>query len=139
MEGVVVVKEPEDYYVNITSAENDVMRHLGGKAATEVILGGIDLGGKRDIKAAYDIIYKFVDDLCGYGFNKYLRYEPSQSVLARIDTVMSEELEKYYKKTQKIILDNRNFHEALTKALVEKKTLTQKDIIRIKQSLKIAV
>lgn len=138
-EGVVVTHQAEDYCVNKKTQENDIMRHLGGKAATEAVLGGLDLGSKSDIRQAYDIVYNFVEDLCAYGFDKLLRYEPSQTLLTKKDIVIAEEMEKYYKKAQKLILDNRDFHAALTKELVDKKTLTQKDIVRIKQSLKIAV
>ena len=51
--------------------ENRVISLLGGKAATEIIYGEVDVGANSDIHRVVNIVERFVDNYCSYGFNKF--------------------------------------------------------------------
>lgn len=127
-EGVTVIKKPDNYMISQQAKEHEVIRKLGGKAATEMVYGLIDLGCNTDLHQAFDTVERFVDNYCAYGFDAFEGRNSSGYLLEKKDRIISQEMDKYYKKAKQIIADNRSFLDELTKELVEKKTLTHKDI-----------
>ena len=104
--------------------ETRVMYLLAGKAATEICYGVVDTGANSDLTRAFDIVHRFVDDYCSYGFNKFVfSSSPSDEVLDRRDSRVAIEMENYYNKVRQLLVENRAKLDAITKRLVEEKTL----------------
>jgi cell division protease FtsH len=113
--------------------ENRVMCLLAGKAAIEVCYGMVDPGANEDLKRAFDIVHRFVDDYCSYGFGQFVFDRPSNGVLDRRDSRVAAEMEHYYAQAKQLIIDNRAKLDKLTARLIEEKTLLGdqvQDIIR---------
>lgn len=127
-EGVTVIRRPEDYKISKKAQEHEVIRKLGGKAATEMVFGTVDMGCKNDIYEAGILVSEFVDGLCAYGFDTTEINRPSEYQQAKRDRNISQEMSRYYQRAKEIIADNRDLLDELTKGLLEKKTLTYRDI-----------
>ena len=127
----------EDYFKSKKFMENRVISLLAGKAATEIVLGNNDVGSNNDLHRAFNIVTRFVDDYCCYGFQYFEgicgRVE-GNSVLESKQKLVALEMEKYYQQAKKILIDNRQFLDKLTDALVENKVLVYGDIQNIKAS-----
>ena len=90
------------------------------------------------IHRAIDITERFVDHYCGFGFDKFeFQDKSSNDLLSRKELQVFTELEKYYQETKKMLIDNREFLDKVANQLVEKETLTCKDIKEIRESCKI--
>ena len=137
--GVTVYKQNEDYFFDLKFMENRVMSMLAGKAAIEVVFGDIDVGCDNDLHRAYNIAKRFVDDYCGYGFDNregiLIDTTPGRAVADRKETIVSFQMQQYYQKTKKLLIENRGFLDALANELMEKKTIVHADIQRIKGSI----
>ena len=125
--------QPEEYWVKKEYMENRVTVILGGKASTEIIFGETDVGANNDLHRAFDIVERFTDDYCSNGFDRWIqgRMHPN-SVLERRDMQMAFEMETFYKKAKKILIDNREFLDKLAQALMNKDVLTSVEIEAIK-------
>ena len=97
---------------------------LAGKAATELCYGAVDTGTISDLRRAFDIVHRFVDDYCSYGFDKFVyTSDSSNDVLARRDAQVATEMDRYYAQTKQLLTKNRAKLEKLTAQLVAEKTL----------------
>ncbi|MCR4648154.1 MAG: AAA family ATPase [Lachnospiraceae bacterium] len=134
-EGFTHSKRNKDYAEIKELKENDVIISLGGKAATELILGEDDQGCNSDLHRVYRIVSEFVDDTCDNGFNSFLRRESSQNTRENKDRIVAYEINRYYKTAKQILVHNRDFLEAVEKELVKKKSITRKDIERLKETV----
>lgn len=129
--------QPEEYWIKKQYMENRVTVLLGGKAATEVCFGETDVGANSDLHRAFDIVERFVDDYCSNGFDRWIQNRnPSQGLLERQSSQISFEMENFYKKAKKIIIDNREFLDKLAQALMNKDVLTSVEIEAIKATCK---
>ena len=112
---------------------------LGGKAATETVLSRVDVGCVDDIRRAYSMVSRFVDDFCAYGFDAFTKREfympPSEALVSRKERLVAQEMERYYRRAKKILVENRNFLDKLVAELLERKTLSQKDIKELRARL----
>lgn len=138
--GVTSYYQPDRYFHAKKYMENRVLALLAGKAATEVKYGETDVGANSDLHRAFDIVTRFIDDYCTYGFESWVENycECSDDLFARKNTQVYTELQRYYHAARKILIRNREFLDKLASALVEKKTLIGKDVRAIKVSCKIA-
>ncbi|WP_026527998.1 AAA family ATPase [Butyrivibrio sp. VCD2006] len=127
-EGVTVIRRPEDYKISKKAQEHEVIRKLGGKAATEMVFGTVDMGCKNDLYKAGDLVSEFVDGLCAFGFDSTEINRPSEYLQAKRDWRISQEMARYYQQAKEIIVENRGLLDVITKELLEKKTLTYRDI-----------
>ena len=135
-EGFTHIHKKEDYAVIKELQENDVITSLGGKAATEVLLGEDDQGCHSDLGRVFSIVREFVDDTCDFGFNSFdCSANSSQNLLENKDRIVAYEINRYYKTAKKTLVENRDFLEAIEKELVEKKSITFRDIERIKEEV----
>ena len=125
----------EHYFSSISYMKERVIALLGGKAATEIVFAEADVGCNRDMHRAFDIVERFVDNYCEFGFDKFERGSSSNTLYEKKETFVHAELDRYYIQAKKIITENRAFFDKLVSALMEKKTLTSKDIAKIKSSL----
>ena len=122
--GIISLHRDEGYFHHKKMMENRVMCLLAGKAAIEVCYGVIDPGANDDLKRAFDIVHRFVDHYCSYGFGQFVFDQfPSNGVLDRRDSRVAAEMEHYYAQTKQLIIENRETLDKLTNRLVEEKTL----------------
>lgn len=135
--GITSVRKPDDYNFNVVAQENEVIRSLGGKAATEMIYGTFDLGCIDDLQRALDLVTIFVDNYCAYGFDAFEGCNPSQYLLESKDRKVAKEMDRYYRKSKQIIAENRGFFDAMVQELLKEKTLTKKQIRSIRDSVMI--
>ena len=122
--GIISLHRDEGYFHHKKMMENRVMCLLAGKAAIEVCYGVIDPGANDDLKRAFDIVHRFVDHYCSYGFGQFVFDQcPSNGVLDRRDSRVAAEMDHYYAQTKQLIIDNRAKLDKLTARLIEEKTL----------------
>ena len=92
--------------------------------AIEICYGVVDPGANEDLTRAFDIVHRFVDRYCSYGFDQVVFDEhPSIGVLDRRDSRVASEMEHYYALTKQLIMDNREKLDKLAARLIEEKTL----------------
>ena len=106
---------------------------LAGKAATEIVFGEADTGANNDLHRAFDIVQRFADNYCSYGFGYWEERDSSPNRLSRREDRISADMEMYYARARKILIDNRAFLEGLAKRLQEKDTLVSSEIKEIKE------
>ena len=135
--GITSVRKPDDYNFSVVAKENEIIRSLGGKAATEMIYGTFDLGCDGDLHKAFDLVTTFVDNYCAYGFDAFEGCNPSQYLLESKDRKVAKEMDRYYRKSKQIIAENRGFFDAMVQELLKEKTLTKKQIRSIRDSVMI--
>lgn len=130
--GVASVHKNECYFYSKEMMENRVMYILAGKAATEICYGVVDTGANSDLHRAFDIVHRFVDHYCSYGFGQFVIDKLcSNEVLDRRDSRIAAEMERYYAQTKKLLLENRNKLDKLIARLVEEKTLLGEQVQEI--------
>ena len=134
-QGVTNIHEADDYKLSIELHEHEVIRALGGKAATEILLGVADVGCYSDLCHAHNNVDKLVDELGTLGLDTHTKRDSSAYICEKRDQLITSELERYYKIAKQIIVENRDFVEKLRDALLEQKTLTFRDIERIRKEL----
>lgn len=132
--GLTSIRTPD--YCNYSNdlIDNEVIRCLGGRASTEMMLGQTDLGSMEDLERAGTIIENLTGDLLGTRYSKY-RSE-SEAHMSDREMRVRTELEKYYQKTKRILAENRPFLDKITEELAAHNTLTYKDIATIREELK---
>ena len=118
---------------------NRICMSLAGRAAEVIVFGeqGINTGIGGDIKQA---TYEAKALVCYYGMDKYLyttrAIENEESIppamLERIDAILHEQ----YERALKLLSDNRDKLEALSQALIKKKSLTADECEKIIANLK---
>ena len=134
--GYVSKKLKEEGVLDFESKETEIMILLAGKAATEIVLGEIDMGANSDLQKAFDNVRKLLDNNAGYDFNSWCHgEETSQNIFNHLDSVTGAEVSRYYMATKKLMLSNKKFLEAIIENLLEKKTLSYKDIAKIREDV----
>lgn len=131
--GITSTSLPKGYWNSMELMEHRVIHLLGGKAATEVVSGTIDVGVSSDIRRAYDVVERFVTDYCSCGFSSYVRHHSSDLPREERDRKIVNEIERYYQEAMKILRDNRAFLDALVEALMNKQTVSGRDVKAIKE------
>ena len=134
-----MVSEKFDPHSNesFVKQENQIMISLAGKAATELILNEIDMGTNKDLHMAYDQLRALIDNVASYDFNSWCHGDETSSLIYdHLDAVTGGEMARYYMKTKRILSENKAFLEELINQLIEKKTLSYKDIAKIKEEMK---
>ena len=97
---------------------------LAGKAAIEICYGTVDPGANEDLKRAFDIVHRFVDHYCSFGFGQFVVDQLcSNEVLDRRDSRIAAEMEHYYAQTKQLIIENRDKLDKIVSQLIEEKTL----------------
>ena len=113
--------------------KNRVKSVLGGKAATEMVFGVVDTGANSDIRRAFDIAERLVDNYCAYGFDSWEKsMNASLAVVERKEMRIYAELEQAYNAVKKMLAENRGYLDAIAGALMKKEILTSSDIAGIK-------
>ncbi len=134
MGGIVNIRPSGRYNRTKEEMEQEIIRKLGGKAATELVLGKADVESSHDLSRAFSLVSTLVDDCCACGFDTFTGKVNSQKLLARKETRIAQEIAKYYNRAKRILTQNRVFLHKLSAALMEKKILTQREIKALKIS-----
>jgi hypothetical protein len=103
-----------------------------------VVFGINDVGCTDDLRRAYEIVGRFVDSYCSYGFHSWEGItegmESSNELKNKKETLVSFEMEKYYQKVRRILINNRFFLDAVARELMNRKLITYRDVQAIKAS-----
>ncbi len=99
------------------------------------MLGLVDVGCRDDISEAFDVARNLVDPLCAYGFDAYELGSSTEVLRQKKEQLIANEIAKCYQQAKKILIENRMFLDKTIEALLEKKTLTQKDIKEIRDRM----
>ncbi len=129
--GVTSIRRPKGYHFSIDHIENEIIQNLGGMAAVETILGKKDLGCSTDVGKAT----MSAKSLAGGYFSHAFFSQPSDRLKNRTETRAEMILDQYYEKARRIIAENRPLFNELLEELMEKKTLTYRDIARIREKV----
>lgn len=113
--------------------EHRVISVLGGKAATEIVYGISDTGCNSDMHEAFNLVAEFVDNICSFGFSAFEGNNSSGYLLEMKDRMIAMEMERYYQIAKKLLIVNREFLDTIKSELVEKHTLTCKDVAIIRE------
>ena len=123
----------DSYWESKKNMENRVISLLAGKAAMEIVFGEVDMGTIDDLRRAFNIVDRFVDNNCSYGFEYWTNGSNSSGrVLAKKEERVIADIELYYATARKILIENKTFLEMLAERLQEKDTLVSSEIIEIK-------
>lgn len=131
--GFTAYHNSDDYWASKIYMENRVIALLAGKAASEIVFGEPDTGVNSDLHRAFDIVQRFADNYCEYGFGYWEDRDSSPNRLSRREDRISADMEMYYARARKILIDNRDFLERLAKRLQEKDTIVASEIKEIKE------
>ena len=134
-QGVTNIHKPDDFNLSKELQEHEVIRTLGGRAATEILLGITDVGCSSDLEEAHSQVDEFVDNLGTLGLDTHTRRDSSAYICEKRDQLITSELERYYKIAKQIIVENRDFVEKMRDELLKQKTLTFRDIEKIRKEL----
>ena len=126
--GITSYNNNESYFCSPRYMEYRVIALLAGKAATEMVFGDYDIGCNKDVERAFNIVERFVDNYCNFGFDKFERRGSSPVLLEKRETFVHAEIDRYYQKAKQLIASNRNFFDEIVRQLMKKKTLASEDI-----------
>ena len=137
--GMVLRKESPVLGSTFGGWETKIMVALAGKAATEIVLGEVDMGSNSDLHKAYSFMRRLLDDRAAYDFQSWCHgEETSGRIYDHLDTITGAELSRYYLRTKQILSRNRDFLDELIEQLMEKKTLSYKEIAPLREKLMVA-
>ena len=131
--GITSYSNNESYFFSAKYMEYRVISLLAGKAATEIVYSDTDIGCNSDMHRAYDIVERFVDNYCNFGFDKFERHNSSPTLLEKKETFMHSELDRFYKMAKQLIIENRPFFDEIVRQLMDNKTIASEDIKNIKK------
>ena len=135
VEGITKTHRPDGCDVSKELQEHIVIGGLGGKAATEMLYGVADVGCNADMHKVFDMVAGFVDDNCTLGFESFEGNNSSGYLLEKKDRLIASEIERYYQIAKRIIIENRVFLDAVVNALMEHKTVTYREMQKIKEKV----
>ena len=132
--GVTKIHRSDDYKLSKEQKENDIISSLGGKAATEMIFGIADVGCYYDMDHVFESVNLLADNLCTLGFESYVRPDSSGYVSENRERLIASEVNRYYQIAKRIIAENKPFLDAVIEALMDYKTVTYREMQRIKKN-----
>lgn len=134
--GITCVSYDENNGRHMKRQERNVIRSLAGKAASEIVLGMVDVGCADDLTVAFRRVERLVDNFCAYGFDAYEDSHSSETLKAKKEQRIAEKMAEYYQAAKSLLIENRSFLDKVTEELMRKKTLRQADIKEIRASIK---
>lgn len=139
------VEQDNHYLMTKEEIENKIATYTGGRAAEEIIFGTISTGASNDIEQATKLARAMITR---YGMskdfdmvaletvsNQYLGGNTSlvcsAETQAEVDRQVVESVKKQHDKAKKILEDNKEKLEELSKFLYEKETITGEEFMGI--------
>ena len=133
--GITCVNYDNNNGRRMKQAERHVIRSLAGKAASEIVLGMIDVGCGDDMAGAFRRVERLANNFCAYGFDAYESPHSSETLKAKKEQLVAEKMAGYYQAAKNLLAENRAFLDKVTEELMRKKTLRQVDIKKIRNEL----
>lgn len=133
--GITCVNYAENNDRNMKLIERRIIHSLAGKAASEIVLGMIDVGCADDLAGAFRRVERLVDDVCAYGFDAYQAPHSSETLRAKKEQRIAEKMTEYYQAAKQLLAENRDFLDSVTEELMRKKTLRQQDIKKLRSGV----
>ena len=133
--GITCVNYAENNGKHMKQMERYVIRSLAGKAASEIVLGMVDVGCGDDLAGAFRRVECLADDFCAYGFDTYAGPRSSDALKAKKEQLIAEKMAGYYQAAKSLLTENRAFLDKVTEELMSKKSLRQVDIKRIRAEI----
>jgi cell division protease FtsH len=130
--GITCVNYDENNGRHMKRMERNVIRSLAGKAASEIVLGMVDVGCADDLAVAFRRVERLVDNLCAFGFEAYEGPNSSETLKAKKEQLIAEKMAVYYQTAKQLLAENRAFLDKVTEELMCRKTLRQKDIKKLR-------
>ncbi|MDE6060739.1 MAG: AAA family ATPase, partial [Clostridia bacterium] len=133
--GITSFYKNANFDTDIIYKDNRVIALLAGRAAYEIKYGEIDVGASGDLRSAFHIVERGVENFCEDGFDTYYERpvdENSDSFRLRREIKIQSKLSSFYRQARKLLIKNREFLDKLAEALIEKHTLMSDDIQAIK-------
>ena len=139
------VEEGNHYLMTKEELENKIATLTGGRAAEEIALGAISTGASNDIEQATKLARAMITR---YGMsdqfdmvaletvtNQYLGGDTSLACSAetqtKIDSLVVELVKKEHEKALKLLTENRDKLESLSRHLYEKETITGDEFMEL--------
>jgi cell division protease FtsH len=124
IDGITALHQQDDYFQSKKQMENRVLCLLAGKAATELCYGITDTGAGSDLRRAFRIVDRFVGEYCSFGFDK-CKYTDMQSdaLLSRREQQAAAEMDRYYARVKRLLVENRSKLDVLMLRLQKEKIL----------------
>lgn len=133
--GITCVNYAENNDRNMKLIERRIIHSLAGKAASEIVLGMVDVGCADDLAGAFRRVERLVDDVCAYGFDAYEAPHSSETLRAKKEHRIAEKMTEYYQAAKQLLAENRAFLDNVTEELMRKKTLRQQDIKKLRNGV----
>ena len=130
--GITCVNYADNNGMHMKRMEWHVIRSLAGKAASEIVLGIVDVGCADDLANAFRRVERLVDNLCAFGFDAYESPHSSETLKAKKEHLIAEKMAWYYQAAKQLLAENRAFLDKVTEELMRRKMLRQKDIKRLR-------
>lgn len=132
--GITVFHQDENYMDSFTQMENRIMMLIAGRISVEMNCGNYDTGADEDYRRATNVVRKMVQEYDIFGINPYHEWDHrrAENTTFEITQLVRAKLSEYAYKTRSILTRNREYLERLVKQLLEKGTITGKDIQQIK-------
>ncbi|MGI1659334.1 MAG: ATP-dependent zinc metalloprotease FtsH [Desulfitobacterium sp.] len=142
------VDEGNHYLLSREEIENKIATFTGGRVAEEVIFGSVTTGAANDIEQAtklaramitrYGMSEKFGMVAMEAVSNQYLGGDTSLTCSAETQALVDKEVvdlvKKQYEKAEKILQENREKLDEISKHLYEKETITGTEFMEILNS-----
>ena len=139
------VEEGNHYLMSREEIENKIATYTGGRAAEEVVFGSVTTGASNDIEQATKLAramitrYGMSDDFDMVALetvnNQYLGGDTSPAcsaeTQARIDREVVDLVRRQHDKAVRILTENREKLDELSKFLYEKETITGEEFMNI--------
>lgn len=139
------VEQGNHYLMTKEEIENKIATYAGGRAAEEVALGSVSTGASNDIEQATKLARAMITQ---YGMseefdmvaletvtNQYLGGDSSLACSAetqtKIDELVVKLVKQQHEKARKLLEENRDKLEELSKYLYEKETITGEEFMQI--------
>lgn len=118
----------------VESIRKEIMIGLAGRAAIEIVFGIVDCGAESDIRKAYDQADVLIADIGSAGLDKVkIRWDDTAEQLAIIERAKISEIDNCYQKVKSLLTGERALLHGIADELRAKSTLTQIDILRIRE------
>ena len=130
VDGFTIFSENDNYFSDIKFMKNRVKSLLGGKAASEIVFNTCDVGTNSDLRRAYDIVSRFVDNYCMLDFDSWIRDsgENSERVKDNKDQNINRLMKEYYNEVKGLLINNKDKLDTLANELMKKKILFKDEI-----------
>lgn len=121
--------------LDLNEETHSILVSLSGAAAVELQFGIKDGGAGHDFQRANTSVRRMVDRDAVYGFHliENDRRRESDLLIDRMERTAAVEMERYMTMTRTLLAENRYYLDAVARELMEKGTLLNSDMHRIRE------